>query len=104
MRDVIQKLIETEAEAKHIVETARAEAERILSDAQKQGRDLMALTRQETRVEADRILAAAIREAEREKQECLARAAAEIETQARLNEATKQRAVEEVVRCVCGFG
>ena len=104
MRDVIQKLIETEAEAKQIVEAARAEAGRILSDAQKRGRDLMALTRQETRVEADRILVAAVREAESEKQELLARAAAEMETQVRLNEATKQRAVEEVVRCVCGFG
>ena len=104
MRDVIQKLIETEAEAKHMVEAAKAEAELILSDAQKKGQDLVALTHQETRIEAEKILETATQEAGREKQERLSRAAAEIETQVRLDEAPKQRAVEGVVRCVCGFG
>jgi len=103
MRDVIQKVIKAEGEAKRILQEAQAEAERILADAQKQAHDLLFRRRQEVRVEAERIMAAAIQEGEREKKERLGRAAAEIETQVRLEEATKQSAVETVVRFVCGM-
>jgi vacuolar-type H+-ATPase subunit H len=41
MRDVIQKIIATESEARLTVEAARAEADRISSDAQKKGHDVV---------------------------------------------------------------
>lgn len=104
MREVIRKVIETEAEAKRIVEAAKTESGRISSDAQKQGQALRERTRQEARLAAAKMLEVAAQEAEREKQERLARATTEIETQVGLDEAMKQRAVEGVVRCVCGFG
>jgi vacuolar-type H+-ATPase subunit H len=102
MREVIQKVIQAEGEAKRLRQEAQAEADRIMTEAQKQAHDLVVRCRQEVRVEAERIMAAAIQEAEREKKESLDRAAAEIEAQVRLDEATKQRAVEAVVRFVCG--
>jgi hypothetical protein len=47
------------------------------------------------------MLEAAEQEANQEKQERLTRAAAEIQTQIRLEEPIMQRAVGIVVRCVC---
>ena len=52
MREVIQEIIATESEAKALVEMARAEAERILSDARKKGQDMVERARQDARVVA----------------------------------------------------
>jgi vacuolar-type H+-ATPase subunit H len=104
VRDVIQKVIATEAEAKRIVEAAKAVADSISSDAQKQAQELVARARQEARAEADGIVTVAVREAGQEKHERLARAIAEIESQVRLDETTRQRAVAGAIRCVCGQG
>ena len=103
MREVIQKIIEAEGEAKRLVEATRAKGERLLSKAQKQAQELTARVEREVRVEAERILATASEEAEREKRKELARTAAEIESQIRLDEAAQQRAVEAVGRCGCGL-
>jgi vacuolar-type H+-ATPase subunit H len=102
MRDVIQKVIATEAEAKRMVEAAKAEADRILFDAKKQGDDLAARARQETRAEAENVMEAALQAAEQEKRQRLARVTVEIETQVRLDDTTRQRAVAGAVRCACG--
>ena len=104
MRDVIQKVLATEAEARRIVQQAKVEAERLLSDARKEGQELIERTRQETRAEGERIVEVAIRTAEQEKRACRARVAAEIESQVRLDETTRQRAVARAIRCVCGQG
>jgi vacuolar-type H+-ATPase subunit H len=101
MRDVIEKIIATESEAKLIVEAARAEADRIMSNAQTKGHDLVEQARQETLNEVERIIKAATETAEREKQHRLADAAAEIERQIQLDPANRKSAVEGVVRCVC---
>jgi vacuolar-type H+-ATPase subunit H len=101
MRDVIQKIIATESEARLTVEAAKVEADLIMSDAQKKGRDIVERARQETMIEADRIVEAAVEAAEREKQCRLTDAAAEIESQIQLEPAVRQWAVEEIVRCVC---
>ena len=101
MRDVVQKIIATEGEARLAVEAARAEADRIMSDAQKKGHDMVEQARQEALIEAKKIVDTAIEAAEREKQHRLADAAAEIEAQIRLEPAMRKWAVEEVVRCVC---
>jgi vacuolar-type H+-ATPase subunit H len=103
MRDVIQKIIATENEAKAIVETARAEADRILSDARKKGQDIVERARREACFEAERIVAAAVEAAEQGKEKRLAHAAAEIESQIQLDQNSRQWAIEGVVRCVCGL-
>jgi len=101
MRDVIQKIIATESEAKLAVEAARAEADSILSDAQKKGHDVVERARQEALIEAGRIVEAAVEAAEREKQHRLNDAAAEIESHIQLEQASRKQAAEGVVRCVC---
>ena len=101
MRDVIQKVIAAEGEAKLIVKAARKEGDCILTDARTQAQDLVDQARKEARLEAERMLEAAEQEANQEKQERLTRAAAEIQTQIRLEEPIMQRAVGIVVRCVC---
>jgi vacuolar-type H+-ATPase subunit H len=102
MRDVIQKVIATENEAKQLVQAAKAEAERLVADARKQARDLVASARQESRNEAEQVVAAAVRGAEQEKMERLACSAAEIETRIHLDETTAKQAVDAAVRFVCG--
>jgi vacuolar-type H+-ATPase subunit H len=101
MRDVIQKIIATESEARLIVEAARAEADHISSEAQKKGRDIVEQIRQKTLVEADKMVEAAMEAAEREKQQRLTDAAAEIESHIRLEPNTRKWAVEGILRCVC---
>ena len=101
MRDIIEKIIATESEAKLIVEAARTEADQILSEAQKKGRDIIEKTRQEVLIEAEKILEIAVETAEREKQQRLADAAVEIESQIQLEPASRESAVERVIRCVC---
>ena len=58
--------------------------------------------RREASVEAGKIVEAEALAAEQERQRRLAEAAAEIESQVRLDRAGGQWAVEGVVRCVCG--
>jgi vacuolar-type H+-ATPase subunit H len=100
VRDIIQKIIATESEARLAVETAKTEADRILSDAQKKGHDVVERARQEALIEAERIVETSVDAAEREKQYRLADAAAEIESQIQLEPATRQWIVEGIVRCV----
>ena len=98
MRDIIQKIIATESEARLVVESAKAEADRILSDAQKRGNDLVEQARAKALLESDEIIEAAAREAEKEKQLRLAETIAEIERQIRLEPTTMERTVEGVIR------
>ncbi len=87
-----------------MVEAAKAEAERLVSSAQKEAQDLLARTRQEVRVEGQQLLEAAIKTAEEEKRKRLAKFAAELEAQLVLDQNSRQQAVAEVIRCVCGLG
>ena len=103
MRDVIKNVIAAEAEARELVAMAKAEANHITSDAQKRSQDVVACAHLEARAGAERIVEAAVNEAGREKQERLVRATVEIETQVRLEETVRQRAVAGAVRCVCGL-
>lgn len=103
MRDVIQKVLLAETEAQRLLVEARLEAERIEAQARQEAEVIDARIQGEGRVEAERILEEAIRGGELEKQERLERATLEIRDQVRLPAALKQRAVEQVVRCVCGW-
>lgn len=103
MREVIQQIIATEAEAKALVEAAKAEAERVLSEACTTGQEMIELARREARIEGERIVQEAVEAAEDEKRASLTRARAEIESQIRLNDEDYRQIVEGVVRCVCGL-
>jgi vacuolar-type H+-ATPase subunit H len=103
MRDVIQKVMVTEAEAKRMVQAARSEAGRILDEAQKRVQELTAAARLAAQVETEKILAGVLHAAEAEKQERLARAAVEINTQISVDGDTVRQMAEAVSRCVRGF-
>ena len=103
MREVIQKVIAAEAEAKHIREAAHTEAERILAEARQRALETTEAARKEARLAAEQRLEAGDREALAQKTDRLARATAEIETHVRLDDSERQRAAEAAVRCVCGL-
>ncbi len=103
MRDVIQKIMATETEARQRVQAAKAEAERILSEARKRAQELVAAARQTARLDVEKMLATTLKTTEAEKKERLAHAAAEIETQVRVDEATVRAAADAATRCVCGL-
>lgn len=103
MREVIQKVIAAETEAKQLVQAARTEADQLVTNARLQARDLVEQAHRETRLEAETILAAAETEAGHEKTERLARATAEINTSFRLDETAARQAADAALRCVCGF-
>ena len=100
MRDVIEKLIETEAEAKRIVAEARAEAERILAASRQQAANIKVRGEDITRTEAATIVAAAAQEAERDTRERLATAGRELETQGSPTPATLEPIIDAIVGCV----
>ena len=103
MRDVIQKVIASEAEAKHRVQAARSEAERVLSEAQKRAQEMVATARQTARREAEKVLADAMPAAEAQQRQQLTRVADEIERQVSVDPVTIQQVAEAVTRCVGGF-
>ena len=103
MREVIQKVIAAEAEAKSIREAAHTEAERILAEARQHAREITEAARKEARLAAEQRLEAGDREAQEQKPERLAQATAEIETHVSLDDSERQRAAEAAVRCVCGL-
>lgn len=103
MRDVIQKIVATETEARQRVQTAKAEAERILTGARKRAQALVAEARQAARRDAEQMLATALQSAETARRERLARATAELEAQVKVDETAARQAADAVIRCVCGF-
>jgi vacuolar-type H+-ATPase subunit H len=102
MRDVIQKVIAAEAEAKQKVLSAQAEVQRLVNEARKLAQEKKETARQTAQLESDKIMASAISSAEAGKQKQLAQAAADIAMQVRLDADTARQAVAAVVRCVCG--
>jgi vacuolar-type H+-ATPase subunit H len=102
VRDVIQKIVATENQAKRIVEEGRAEADRILADARKQAQDISIKAYQEAGKEAEGIMSDATRAAEDQKQDSLAKAADAIQREIVLDEAIRQKIVEEIIGHVCG--
>ena len=102
MREVIQKVVAVEAEAKHLAQAARAEAEHVVASARLQARDLVEQAHQDAKRDSEKILAAAAAEAAREKAERLGCASAEINTNLRLDEAVAQPAVNAALCCLCG--
>ena len=102
MREVIQKVMAGEAEAKRILESANAEADGILKEAGQQVRDIAARARTEAAQRATIEVEAALKAAEQEKQVLLARAVAKNRVQVQLDPITLEKIVNAVVCCVSG--
>ena len=102
MRDVIQKLLGAEEEAKRLVTAARTQAGQIALRARKRAEELAVLAKQEDRLETERLIHAATEQAQLEKQSRLARAAAEAEAEIKLGAAIRQAIVASILRVVCG--
>ncbi|HOJ71867.1 MAG TPA: hypothetical protein PK864_01255 [Syntrophorhabdaceae bacterium] len=101
MRDVIEKIVSTEAEAKAVVEKAKSVRDQILSDARKKAQDILEKARQEALIEAENIINAAVEAAEMEKQMKLTHAAKDIENRFTLKPETKKAAIDLIIRHVC---
>lgn len=101
MRDVLEKIIATEGEAKSIVDKARTEAESILSEGRANGHKILEQARHESFMEVNKIIEVAIKSAEEEKDRLLAEAILDIEKNIRLEDSSKRKFAEEVARCVC---
>ncbi len=102
MRDVIQKIVATENQAKRIVEEAKAESDRILAEARKQAQDISMKAYMDAGREAQDIISHAAQAADEQKQESLAKAAEAMEREILLDEALRQKMVEEIIGHVCG--
>lgn len=102
MREVIQALLDTEAQARRLVEQARAEADEIVSAARKQVAELEAAATQQIRTEAEQLIDRALESARSEKQTRLAAEAAKIKDEFRLEPAAVDAIVKAAVDCICG--
>lgn len=100
MRELIQKVMAEEANAKRLVAAANAEAESILREAGQRAELIVTAARREAATQARMKVEAAVEAAEKEKQELLARAVAETSGQLQMDSATLGRIVNAVVGCV----
>jgi len=102
MRDVIEKMLAAEAEAKRLVADAEAEADRIRADARRQAQERADTIRTEARAEADRLVHEAAEAADRDRAEALRRATETIDREIHLDDEARARAVDLVVWAVTG--
>jgi len=102
MRDVIQRMLDAEAQANRIIAEAEAQADRIRADARRQAHERAEAIRADARAEADRLVREAADEADRDRADALRRAAETIDREVRLDDRARARAVEAVVRAVTG--
>ena len=102
MRDVIQKIVATENQAKRIVEEGRAQADRILFEARKKAQDVSMKAYQDAGREAQEIITEAARQAEDERQKTLNDAMDILEREVVIDKGTRQKIIEEIIRHVCG--
>lgn len=104
MREIIQKVVTTEAEAKQLVEAARREASQLLDNARLRASEVIEQAQRESGRLREATLAAAEARARSEKAGLLAQAEAEIERTITLDEGLKEQMVSEAVKWVCGQG
>lgn len=101
MREVIQRVLTAEAEAKGLVAAARQEADGLLSAARRESDEVVARVTREARLEAQRLVEAAVSAAQREKEDRLTEVAAGLETGLRLDEGARQDAIAGALHCIC---
>ncbi len=102
MRDVIQSVVEAEAEARRIIESARAEADRTLAEAQEQVQRTLSQARDEGRAASEKVIQTAVQQALERKAELLRNAEIGMRESTRIDPALKERIIDAVVQCVRG--
>jgi vacuolar-type H+-ATPase subunit H len=102
MRQLVQSILATEAEAKAMVAAAAREAERIVADARTKSREDSERALHDAHAEAARIREAVRVATAAEKAAQLAQVTAGIENRVRLDATWREDAIAAVVRCVCG--
>ncbi|MHC1763440.1 MAG: hypothetical protein AB9869_03910 [Verrucomicrobiia bacterium] len=102
MRDVIQSVVEAEAEARRMIQSAREEADRILAEAQEQVQRTLPQARAEGRAASEKVIQTAVQRALEQKAELLRNAEIEIRESTRIDPALKERIIDAVVQCVRG--
>lgn len=102
MRDVIQKIVAAENQAKRIIEEGRAEADCILSEARRQAQDISMKAYQDAGRDAQEIIAEAAREAQGGRQRNIEKALVSIEQEVVIEEDLKRKIIEKIVRRVTG--
>ncbi|MCX5684693.1 MAG: hypothetical protein NT049_13535 [Planctomycetota bacterium] len=100
MREVIQKMVEAEGDAKRLLDEAKTAADRLLGEARRQAQGLLEQSRGEAKAAAAKVVESAVQEDEREKKERLAREIAAVEAETRMDDAVRRAAVEAVVKAV----
>ena len=102
MHDVVKMVLEAEAESKQVLESAESEVQRITAEARRNAQEIVQSMRHETAEQADAIVRAAAEAALREKEERLARAAADLDAAVRFDASRVRALIEAVVRRVSG--
>ncbi len=102
MHNIVQKVLQTEAEAKRLVAAAKAAGEDILANARREAEELLAQARREAQNESQQMFDLAREQGEQEREKALALATGEIGAEVRLEEGVLQGLVEGVLRCVSG--
>ena len=102
MREAIRKLVEAEDAAKQCVSAAKQQSEEILASARSHAQARLDRARREARRDAEQLVQCACEQAEQDKRSILAQTAASLEQQLCIDQATFERAVEAIIRCIRG--
>lgn len=102
MNDVVKLVLQAESESKRILEEAETQASQISDDARRRAHELVQKRRLETAEQAQAMIDTAQQEGQRERQIRLDRAATEIESAVKLEDASLQTLIEAMMRCVHG--
>lgn len=100
MREILERIVEAEAEARRIVERAAVAAQRLVAQADQEAGQTLSRARAVAREQALTLVHAAVAEAERERARRLDEIDAELHIQLRLSAEQRREAVAAVVRCV----
>lgn len=103
MRETIQRLIEAEDAAKRRAQSARQEADQMLSAARKLAAEAVAHARSQAVHDRAQLVDQACAAANLERERLLSDTASRLERDVRIDPATADRAVEAIVRRVCGL-
>lgn len=104
MKGLLEEILSAEAEGRRLAAAARARAAEITAEAGRRAVVLAETARGQSRLEAERVSAAILQDAAREKASRLAAARAELERDLRLEEPELLRLSEEVVKRVLRTG
>lgn len=101
MHPVIQKVLETEAEAKRLVEKANAEAEQMILQARQRAKAIREEGKRKAHIETDNLLKSADEAATEEKARRLEVALGKTKIEIQVEPHMLDEAVRAVLRCVC---